>query len=1160
MTRDPRVLDFLKRFPRDARSTGRQIQETNGVEEIFGNDREIHAKVRAGESLLQVDLRLENGRWDGKSSSGDPTCPALYAAMLEQLDRGAALPPLPPAADSEPLRILLTRRLGRHLAPDEEQYVETLEKRYQRYRQSGELYDHDLVRLARKWEVRGYEALVLWPEPPSGIVAFWNYIAHAFRRARLPYPEFMEAVTDPESTVGRLQEWEDRNLQQEWEATLSQSRSLPKLAPPEPVLFRLRVTSSEARLLLQRQDGPWEKIDRSTQFEELAESYRAGRLLADASSAVLWQALLDHWQSCGNVLLDLHSYEAASALNRLFHIPDLQPRIVTLDDEPFLRPAEPLRWSCRDAGPENASGNGRASRCILSLIDPAGEEIPYSLRLLPGSEPLYLTDEAVFRGPPSWRRHTELEPRFEIPQSSLATPAGVEFLHYLGAALPRSLRSRLQELHLGVTLTAKLQRLEHDPSTEIVHLSAEASDPEGLRLERLERDVWIVVREPPEETGRILRFDRSELEPVAALVRSIATAWDPASSCFRIRITRNFPERFTAWAESLPPTVRLLLDSSLSSLLEDPIEASVRFSLNTADSEPNWFDLELGIDPQEPGISPAELRQLVAARGEFVRLQDGRWRRLQLTLSDAERQTIEELGLDPFESGDRRHRLHTLQLAGSSAREIFDPKVWENLSRLASELRLQVRPRLPAGLSVTLRPYQVEGFQFLAYLTTNGFGGILADDMGLGKTVQSLAWLLWLRGRTDNPGPSLVVCPKTVLDVWAAEIQKCAPDLRSHILRSREELDPQRVRNETALLVINYAVLRSCMETLAGIPWTAVILDEAQQIKNPSSQSAQAARRLQSENRLVLTGTPLENRLLDVWSLMAFAMPGVLGDRAYFQRRFDRRRDPEAQRRLSNRLRPFLLRRTKKQVALDLPPRSEEDILCTMEPAQLALYEAERERIRSLVLASRTNLFRKEPFVVLQGLLRLRQICCHPALIDPSHSSTASAKFSALFYLLDQLHSEGHKVLVFSQFTSMLDLIRAQLEERRLPYLLLTGKTVNREEVVRDFQERPDPVCFLLSLKAGGTGLNLTAASYVILYDPWWNPAVENQAIDRTHRIGQTSRVMAYRLLIRNSVEERIRVLQRNKSALASGVLGEEGFTRLLERADLDYLFSPAAS
>ncbi|HUF63875.1 MAG TPA: DEAD/DEAH box helicase [Verrucomicrobiales bacterium] len=1162
MTRDRRVLDFLKRFPRYARSAGRQIQENGGVEQIVGNEREVHAKVRAGESLFQVDLRLESGSWEGQSSSGDPLCPALYATMLDRLDHGATLPRLPSAPDpeAEPLRILLTRRLGRHLAPEEEQYVNTLEKRYQRYRQSGELHDHDLVRLARKWEVRGYEALALWPEPPNGIVEFWNYIAHAFRRARLPYPEFMEAITDAESTVGRLQEWEDRNLQKEWETTLNQSRSLPRPKPPAPVTFGLRVTSSEARLLQHRQDGPWEKIDRPPQFEELAESYRAGRLLTDAASAVLWQALLDHWQSCGNALLDLHSYEAASTLNRLFHIPDLQPRIVTLDDEPFLRPVEPLRWSCRDSVPANAAGNGRPSRCILSLLDAEGEEIPYSLRLLPGSEPLYLTDEAVFRGPPPWRRHTTIEPRFEIPQSSLATPAGVDFLHYLGAGLPQSLQSRLQELRLDVTLTANLQRLEHDGSTEIVHLSAEASDPAGLRCERLERDLWTVLREPVQETGRILRFDRSGLEPAAALVRSIATAWDPASACFRIRITRNFPGRFAAWAASLPPSVRLQLDPSLASLLEKPIEATVQFSLDTSAAEPNWFDLELGIDPREPGISSAELRQLVAARGEFVRMRDGRWRRLQLTLSDAERQTIDELGLDPFEPGGRRHRLHALQLAESSAREIFDPKVWENLSRLASGLRLHVRPRLPAGLRATLRPYQVEGFQFLCYLSANGFGGVLADDMGLGKTVQSLAWLLWLRGRSENPGPSLVVCPKTVLDVWSAEIKKFAPDLPFHILRTREELHPRRVREETGLLVINYAALRSCAETLAGISWTAVILDEAQQIKNPSSQSAQAARRLQAENRLVLTGTPLENRLLDVWSLMAFAMPGVLGDRSYFQRRFDRRRDPGAQRRLSNRLRPFLLRRTKKQVALDLPSRSEEDILCAMEPEQLALYEAERERLRALVLASRTDLFRKEPFVILQGLLRLRQICCHPALIDPARSSMASAKFSALFYLLEQLHSEGHKVLVFSQFTTMLDLIRAQLEERRLPYLMLTGKTADRDEVVRRFQESPDPVCFLLSLKAGGAGLNLTAASYVILYDPWWNPAVENQAIDRTHRIGQTSRVMAYRLLIRNSVEEKIRVLQREKGALASGVLGEEGFTRLLERADLDYLFSPAAS
>jgi SNF2 family DNA or RNA helicase len=263
-----------------------------------------------------------------------------------------------------------------------------------------------------------------------------------------------------------------------------------------------------------------------------------------------------------------------------------------------------------------------------------------------------------------------------------------------------------------------------------------------------------------------------------------------------------------------------------------------------------------------------------------------------------------------------------------------------------------------------------------------------------------------------------------------------------------------------------------------------------------------------------------------------------------------------AQLRLSARLRPFLLRRTKSQVALDLPGRTEEDILCNLEEQQQELYQAELEKMQRLVLGFGSDAdVRKNSFAILQGLMRLRQICCHPALIEDAHKDAPSAKMEALFYHLDQLRDSGQKVLVFSQFTSMLDIIKARLVEEDRPHLLLTGQTKDRGEVVRQFHTSKDPVVFLLSLKAGGTGLNLTAASYVILYDPWWNPAVEQQAIDRTHRIGQTNPVFAYRLLTRNTVEEKIRALQAQKQALVAGVLGDEGFTSNLTLADVRSLF-----
>jgi SNF2 family DNA or RNA helicase len=314
---------------------------------------------------------------------------------------------------------------------------------------------------------------------------------------------------------------------------------------------------------------------------------------------------------------------------------------------------------------------------------------------------------------------------------------------------------------------------------------------------------------------------------------------------------------------------------------------------------------------------------------------------------------------------------------------------------------------------------------------------------------------------------------------------------------------------------------------------------------------------LKARHRVALTGTPIENRLLDLWSIFGFAMPGALGNRAYFLRHFDAKDDPLARRRLAARVRPFLLRRAKAQVAKDLPDRVEEDLLCEMEGKQKTLYQAELKRARQIVLGLKSNQhLNEERFNILTALLRLRQVCCHPGLVDEKLRGAESAKLAALEDLLEPLMAEGHKVLVFSQFVTMLDLLRETVKQRQWPHFYLAGDTENRGDLVREFQSAKGGAVFLISLKAGGFGLNLTAASYVVLFDPWWNPAVENQAIDRTHRIGQTSKVMAYRLLMRDSIEQKIRLLQKQKAALADDVLGEERFAQSLTLDDLRFLFA----
>jgi len=583
----------------------------------------------------------------------------------------------------------------------------------------------------------------------------------------------------------------------------------------------------------------------------------------------------------------------------------------------------------------------------------------------------------------------------------------------------------------------------------------------------------------------------------------------------------------------------------------------------------DWFDLRIVIDVEGIELSKAQIRQLVAARGGYVRMEDGSWMRLEIKLDEDQKAAVTRLGLDPFDLSGETHRMHALQLADPKAAEVFDPKAWKSIKDRAREISIEVDADVPDTLDATLRPYQVEGFRFLAYLSENGFGGILADDMGLGKTVQSIAYILWLREQavlksakpaakktakkaakkaaskkaakkaagvvapSGSAPPALVVCPKSVLDVWQTESEKFAPGIKARILRSRDDFDQKEVNEELDLVVLNYAQLRVCGEELNKVSWLVVILDEGQQIKNPDSKAAKAARELNCRNRLVLTGTPIENRLMDMWSLMAFAMPGVLGTRAYFKKRFDKRKDPHSQSRLAARLRPFLLRRTKLQVAKDLPPRTEEEVYAKMEGVQRDLYKAELARIQKALLGMDSDEeVKKNSFAILQGLMRLRQICCHPGLIDPKYMKEESAKMTALFYLLDQLREEGHKVLVFSQFVTMLDIVKNRLETESRTYNYLTGQTKDRRGEIENFQTSKDPNVFLLSLKAGGAGLNLTSASYVILYDPWW------------------------KLLTRDSVEEKIRVLQHQKTALVTNVLGDEGFASNLGMDDLQFILS----
>jgi superfamily II DNA or RNA helicase len=454
---------------------------------------------------------------------------------------------------------------------------------------------------------------------------------------------------------------------------------------------------------------------------------------------------------------------------------------------------------------------------------------------------------------------------------------------------------------------------------------------------------------------------------------------------------------------------------------------------------------------------------------------------------------------------------------------------------------------LPSDLTATLRAYQHQGVNWLAFLRGAGLGGILADDMGLGKTLQAMC--VFDRVRAEAPAPTLVVCPTSVLFNWKSELQRFRPNLRVAVYHGAN----RSFDAGADVTLTTYAILRLDAKALAARSFGAVVLDEAQAIKNPDSQTARAAYALRAGFRLVLTGTPVENRLEELWSLMHFANRGLLGGRSDFAEQYAR---PIAEGRagtaaaLRQRIKPFVLRRLKKDVAPELPPRTEGVLRVELTDGERAVYDAVRAATQKDVLALLQDGGGKGVIAALEALLRLRQAACHPSLV-PGQSAPTSSKIEALLEALETAVSEGHKALVFSQWTSLLDLIEPALARAELSFARLDGTTRDRGEVVARFQADDGPPVMLASLKAGGSGLNLTAADHVFLCDPWWNPAVEAQAADRTHRIGQTRPVFVYRLVAAATVEERILALQDAKRALMDAALGDAASAAGLTREDL---------
>ncbi len=591
------------------------------------------------------------------------------------------------------------------------------------------------------------------------------------------------------------------------------------------------------------------------------------------------------------------------------------------------------------------------------------------------------------------------------------------------------------------------------------------------------------------------------------------------------------------------------------------VRTSGRFELRVS-SGIDWFDLDGALD--FGGVSaqlPALLRSVREGRME-VDLPDGS---VGLLPPDwlARYGSMARLSSGPGTGETLRFGVHQALLldallAAEPAVEV-DAIFARARERLRSFDRL-VPAEAPAGFVGSLRPYQQIGLAWLALLADLGLGGCLADDMGLGKTVQLLAHLEARKAQGLSAGRlSLLVAPKSVVPHWADEAARFTPGLRIGIFHGADRHDLTEDLARYDVLVTTYATLRLDLPRLREMEFDLVVLDEAQAIKNPASQTAKACRLIRTKLRLALTGTPVENHLGELWSLFEFLNPGLLGHLPILSDHAGRTSlPPAALATVARSLSPLLLRRTKEQVLTDLPPKTEQTLYCELSTKERKRYDQLRDHYRQILLGkAAARGLGGAKIIVLEALLRLRQAACHPALIDPKKIKEPSAKLETLLEQLAEVEAGGHKAIVFSQFTKFLAIVKNRLDRLGVAYEYLDGKTVDRKATVERFQTDRTVSVFLISLKAGGVGLNLTAASYVFLLDPWWNPAVEAQAIDRAHRIGQTQAVFAYRLIARDTVEEKIIELQKEKRALADAIVSQD--SRLLKQLtveDLERLLS----
>ncbi|MEN0128309.1 MAG: DEAD/DEAH box helicase [Brevundimonas sp.] len=619
--------------------------------------------------------------------------------------------------------------------------------------------------------------------------------------------------------------------------------------------------------------------------------------------------------------------------------------------------------------------------------------------------------------------------------------------------------------------------------------------------------------------------------------------------------------------------VEVRVDGELPDYREAGSEAQVTVTPSAPGGKTDWFDLAVTIEIDGREVMLATLVTALATGHNRLLLPDGLWLRIDTPALEALRALIEEArGID-----DRRGLgVGRLQANAWDELEALGVVVQQadEWRRAVSEVRLLEQPPAyiepPRSVHAELRPYQRAGYAWLSHLHASGLGGVLADDMGLGKTLQVLTLAAQVHGldtRTERTAPPLlVVAPTSVVGAWAGEATKFVPGLRVATIdrtAAKSGIPLAELARDADVVVTSYTLFRIDYDEYAALDWSVLVLDEAQTVKNHQSRAYACARTLAAPMKLAITGTPLENTVMELWAILGIVAPGLLPPRQKFteQYRYPIERNHDAARldQLRRRIRPLVLRRTKESVADDLPPRIEQVVEVDLAPAHRVVYDRHLQRERQKVLGLLAEL-EGNRFEIFRSLTLLRRLALDPSLVDPDHAKVPASKLDVLETMLDEIVADGHRVLVFSQFTGVLDRVRTRLDGRGTAYSYLDGTTLRRAAVIDDFRTGDNPV-FLISLKAGGVGLTLTEADYVIVLDPWWNPAVEAQAVDRAHRIGQKKTVMVYRLVASGTIEEKVMALKASKSRLFDAIMGGGELTSSrLTADDIRGLLEPAGA